>query len=203
MGKHFKLTIEDGLFKWERNQEAIDQESSLDGIYVIRTSESKKQLSAEDTVRTYKSLSQVEQAFRSMKGIDLLIRPIHHRTEDRVPAHIFLCMLAYYVKWHMRRALAPILFVDEELPDNRRLRDPVLPAESSDTAKAKKWMHRTEDGFEVHSFKTLMATLAIRSRNTYKMKSDPSGPSFKQVSELTPIQTRAFELLGLLPVEGK
>lgn len=203
MGKHFKLTIEDGLFKWARQQQAIDQESSLDGIYVIRTSESKKQLSAEDTVRTYKSLSQVEQAFRSMKGIDLLIRPIHHRTEDRVPAHIFLCMLAYYVKWHMRRALAPILFDDEELPDNRRLRDPVLPAESSDTAKAKKWMHRTEDGFEVHSFKTLMATLAIRSRNTYKMKSDPSGPTFKQVSDLTPIQARAFELLGLLPVEGK
>ena len=202
MGKHFKLTIEDGLFKWERRQDAIDRESSLDGIYVIRTSESEKQLSAEDTVRTYKSLSQVERAFRSMKGIDLLIRPIHHRTEDRVPAHIFLCMLAYYVKWHMQRALAPILFEDEELPDIRRLRDPVLPAESSDTAKMKKWKHRTEDGFEVHSFRTLMATLASRTRNTYRMKSDPSGPSFKQVSELTPIQARAFELLGLLPVAG-
>jgi hypothetical protein len=200
MGKHFKLTIEDGLFKWERHQEAIDKEASLDGIYVIRTSESKKQLSAEDTVRTYKSLSQVEQAFRSMKGIDLLIRPIHHRTEERVPAHILLCMLAYYVKWHMRRALAPILFEDDELLNNRKFRDPILPAESSDTAKAKRRMHRTEDGFEVHSFKTLMAALASRARSTYKMKSDPLGPSFKQVSELTPIQARAFELLGLLPV---
>ena len=202
VGKHFKLTIADGLFKWERRQEAIEQESKLDGIYVIRTSESKKRLTAEDTVRTYKSLSQVEQTFRSMKGIDLLIRPIRHRTEDRVPAHIFLCMLAYYIKWHMRRALAPILFEDEELSNNRRLRDPVLPAKPSEAAKAKRSTHRTEDGLEVHSFETLMAELASRGRSSYRIKSDPLGPSFNQVSELTPVQARAFELLGLFPVKG-
>jgi len=202
VGKHFKLTIADGLFKWERRQKAIEQESKLDGIYIIRTSESKKRLTAEDTVRTYKSLSQVEQAFRTMKGVDLLVRPIRHRTEDRVPAHIFLCMLAYYIKWHMRRALAPILFEDEELPNNRKFRDPVLPAKPSEAAKAKRSTHRTEDGFEVHSFETLMAELASRGRSSYRIKSDPLGPSFKQVSKLTPVQARAFELLGLFPVEG-
>jgi transposase len=202
VGKHFKLTIADGLFKWERRQEAIEQESKLDGIYVIRTSESKKQLTPENTVRTYKSLSQVERAFRTMKGIDLLVRPIRHRTEDRVPAHIFLCMLAYYVKWHMRRALATILFEDEELPNNRKLRDPVLPAQPSEAAKAKRRTHRTEDGIEVHSFETLMAELASRGRSSYRIKSDPLGPSFKQVSDLTPVQARAYELLGLFPVKG-
>ena len=200
MGKHFKLTIEDGVFKWERRQEAIDQEAKLDGIYIIRTSESKERLTAEDTVRTYKSLSQVERAFRTMKGVDLLVRPIRHRTEDRVPAHIFLCMLAYYVKWHMRRALAPILFEDEELQYIRKLRDPVLPAKCSETANTKKRTHRTEDGFDVHSFETLMAVLASRCRSSYRMKSDPFGTSFKQTPELTPIQTRAYELLGLFPV---
>jgi transposase len=203
VGKHFRLTIADGILKWERRQEAIEQESKLDGIYVIRTSESKKQLTAEDTVRTYKNLSQVERAFRTMKGIDLLVRPIRHRTENRVPAHIFLCMLAYYIKWHMRRALASILFEDEDLPSNRKLRDPVLPAKASEEAKAKRSTHRTEDGLEVHSFETLMAELASRGRSSYRIKSDPLGPSFKQISELTPIQARAFELLGLFPVKGK
>jgi transposase len=203
VGKHFSLTIADGILKWARRQEAIEQESKLDGIYVIRTSESKKQLTAEDTVRTYKNLSQVERAFRTMKGIDLLVRPIRHRTENRVPAHIFLCMLAYYIKWHMRRALASILFEDEDLPSNRKLRDPVLPAKASEEAKAKRSTHRTEDGLEVHSFETLMAELASRGRSSYRIKSDPLGPSFKQISELTPIQARAFELLGLFPVKGK
>jgi transposase len=203
VGKHFRLTIADGILKWARRQEAIEQESKLDGIYVIRTSESKKQLTAEDTVRTYKNLSQVERAFRTMKGIDLLVRPIRHRTENRVPAHIFLCMLAYYIKWHMRRALASILFEDEDLPSNRKLRDPVLPAKASEAAKAKRSTHRTEEGLEVHSFETLMAELASRGRSSYRIKSDPLGPSFKQISELTPIQARAFELLGLFPVKGK
>jgi len=201
VGKHLKLSISDGLFKWERREEAIEQESKLDGIYVIRTSESKERLTAEGTVRTYKSLSQVEQAFRTLKGIDLLVRPIRHRTEDRVPAHIFLCMLAYYIEWHMRRALAPILFQDEELPGTRKSRDPVLPAKSSDSAKAKKRTHQTVDGLDVHSFETLMAELASRGRTTYRLKSDPSGPIFKQVPELTALQARAHELLGLFPVK--
>jgi len=203
VGKHFKLNIGDGLFQWERREDAIEQESQLDGIYVIRTSETKEQLSADNTVRTYKSLSQVERTFRTMKGIDLLVRPIRHRTEDRVPAHIFLCMLAYYVEWHMRRALAPILFDDHELPEMRKHRDPVMAAKPSDSAKVKKRTLRTEDGFVVHSFETLIAELASRGRSTYRMKSDLSGPTFNQVPKPTDLQARAYELLGLLPVNGK
>ena len=201
VGKHFKMTIGDGLFQWERREDAIEQESKLDGIYVIRTSEPQKQLTADDAVRTYKSLSQVERTFRTLKGIDLLVRPIRHRTEDRVPAHIFLCMLAYYVEWYMRRALAPLLFEDHELPKIRKQRDPVLPAKPSESAKMKKWTRRTEDGFEVHSFETLMADLASRGRNTYKLKSDPAGPTFTQVPEPTALQARVYELLGLFPVK--
>jgi transposase len=203
MGKHFRLTIAEGVFSWDRRQEAIEREALLDGIYVIRTSESRQRFTTEDTVRTYKSLSQVERVFRTMKGIDLLVRPIRHRTEERVPAHIFLCMLAYYVKWHMRRALAPILFEDDELPDLRKRRDPVLPAKCSEKATMKKQTRRTEDGLEVQSFETLMAALASRCRSTFRMKEDPSGPSFKQVTERTPLQTKAFELLDLFPVKGR
>ena len=202
MGKHFSLTIGDGTFRWVRREESIEQEARLDGIYVIRTSEPKGRLSAEDTVRTYKSLSQVELAFRSLKGVDVLVRPIRHRTEDRVPAHIFLCMLAYYVQWHMRRALAPILFQDDQLPQQRKRRDPILPAQPSQSAKAKKNLLRTPEGLPVHSFETLLADLASRGRTTYRVKSDASGPTFKQVPEPTPLQTRAYALLGLLPVNG-
>ena len=113
MGKHFECTISEGRFQWKRREDSIDQEATLDGIYVLRTSESKERLSPEATVRSYKSLSEVERAFRCLKGIDLRVRPIHHRTEERVPAHIFLCLLAYYVEWHLRRGWAPILFEDE------------------------------------------------------------------------------------------
>ena len=116
MGKHFAHQIEEGKLNWSRRVETIEQEAKLDGVYVIRTSESAEQLSAADTVRGYKSLAQVERAFRSLKGLDLLIRPIRHRTEERVPAHVFLCMLAYYLEWHLRRVWAPLLFEDEELP---------------------------------------------------------------------------------------
>jgi transposase len=114
MGKHFECKIEEGSFAWSRRAEAITQEENLDGIYVLRTSEPAQRLSAEQTVRSYKSLAEVERAFRCLKGIDLLVRPIRHRTEERVPAHIFLCVLAYYVEWHLRRAWAPLLFEDQE-----------------------------------------------------------------------------------------
>jgi len=197
MGKHFCLTIENGLFQWERNTNTIEREAALDGIYVIRTSEPKDILTAEETVRKYKSLSQVEQTFRAMKGIDILVRPIRHRTEERVPTHIFLCMLAYYVQWHMRRALAPILFEDHELPVTRRRRDPVLPAKASEAAKAKKRTRRTKDGFAVHSFATLLSELACRARNTCKMISDTAGPTFRQITKPNSLQVKAFELLGL------
>ncbi len=203
VGKHYELTIGDGTFRWARREDSIEAEAKLDGIYVIRTSEPKERLSAEDTVRTYKSLSQVERAFRCLKGVDLLVRPIRHRTEDRVPAHIFLCVLAYYVEWHMRRALAPILFEDDQLETERKRRDPILPAQPTESAKTKKATHTTPDGLPVHSFETLMAELASRGRNTYRLKSDDSSLTFKQVPEPTAIQRRAYELLGLLPVDGK
>src|SRR5918996_2694174 len=203
VGKHYDLTIGDGTFQWTRREEAIAAEAKLDGIYVIRTSEPAERFSAADTVRTYKSLSQVERAFRCLKGIDVLVRPIRHRTETRVPAHIFLCVLAYYVEWHMRRAWAPILFEDDELPAARPRRDPVLPAQPSASAKAKKATHTTEDGLPVHSFESLMAELASRARNTYRLKSDDSKLTFRQIPAPTPIQRRAYELLGLLPVNGK
>jgi transposase len=203
MGKHFDKTIAEGTLQWSRREDSIKQEAKLDGIYVIRTSESKDRLSAEDTVRSYKSLSQVERAFRCLKGIfDLLVRPIRHRTENRVPAHIFLCMLAFYVEWHMRRALAPILFEDEELPEQRKRRDPILPAKPSESAKQKNRTHQTADGLPVHSFETLMSELASRGRVTYRLKAEDSSLTFKQVPEPTPTQARAYELLGLLPVTG-
>ncbi len=202
MGKHFQYTIEEGTFVWSRREESIEQETKLDGIYVLRTSEAAECLSAEDTVRRYKSLSQVERVFRSLKGIDLLVRPIRHRSEDRVPAHIFLCLLAYYVEWHMRRAWAPLLFEDEELPEQRKRRDPIAPPILSESARQKKARHQTVDGFPVHSFRTLMADLASRARVTYGLQSDPSSPTFKQVPDPTPLQARAYQLLASFPVVG-
>ena len=203
VGKHFILEIRDGGFAWSRREEGISRESELDGLYVIRTSEPAEKFSTEDTVRSYKSLSQVERMFRCLKGLDLLVRPIRHRTEARVPAHIFLCMLAYYVEWHMRQALAPILFEDEELEKERKRRDPVLPAKPSESVKRKKRTHLTPDGLPVHDFESLLSELATRGRVTYTMKSGDMDLEIKQLPELTPLQKRAYELLGLLPVNGK
>lgn len=197
VGKHFAVMIEDGAFSFSRKQEAIRRESALDGIYVIRTSEPGDRISAEDTVRSYKRLEQVERAIRCLKGIDLLVRPIHHRTEDHVRAHIFLCMLAYYVEYHMRKALAPLLFEDEKLDERRMRRDPVKPAQPSASAKRKKTARLTPEGFAIHSFQTLLAQLATRSRNRCRITSDPTGLTFYQLSEPTPLQKRAFGLLGL------
>jgi transposase len=197
VGKHFAVIIEDGAFSFSRKEETIRRESELDGIYVIRTSEPAERISAEDTVRSYKRLEQVETAIRCMKGVDLLVRPIHHRTEDHVRAHIFLCMLAYYVEYHMRKALAPLLFDDEELDERRKRRDPVKPARPSASAKRKKTFRLSSDGLEVHSFQTLLAELATLSRNRCRVKSDPDGPTFYELTESTPLQKRAFQLLGL------
>lgn len=202
MGKHFQHTIEEGKLSWSRRTEAIADEARLDGIYVIRTSEAAEQLSAADTVRSYKSLAQVERAFRSLKGLDLLIRPIRHRTQERVPAHIFLCLLAYYLEWHLRQVWAPLLFEDEQLAQQRPHRDPILPAHSSESAQAKKFTHHTADGLPVHSFHTLLADLASRARVTYSLKADHSGSTFQQVPPPTPLQAKAHELLNLLPVAG-
>ena len=197
VAKYFVLTIADGVFGWTRREEPIRRDSELDGVYVVRTSEPKRRCSAEDTVRRYKSLAQVERAFRTLKGMDLRIRPIHHHTEDHVRAHILLCMLAFYVEWHMRRDLAPLLFQDEELSQNRTRRDPVAPAECSASAQAKKMDRVTADGFPVHSFQTLLRDLATRCRNTCRIPAESSAATFQQLTQPTPLQARAFQLLGL------
>jgi len=197
VGKHFRLTIEEGHFSFVRDEERIRREEALDGIYVIRTSEPAERLSAEDAVRSYKSLTRVECAFRSLKGIDLLVRPIWHHTEDHVRAHVFLCMLAYYVEWHLRKALAPLLFDDEELDENRKRRDPVKPAQSSESAKKKKTLRLTSEGLVVQSLDTLLMELGTRCRNRCRIKSDPKGPTFHQLTEKSQLQERAFQLLGL------
>lgn len=195
MAKHFKLFIKDGCFGWERNEESIAREAALDGIYVIRTSEPAEDLSAADTVRTYKSLAQVERLFRTLKGVDLRVRPIRHRTEDHVRAHILLCTLAYYIEWHMRKAWAPLLFDDEELDDARKTRDPVLPARPSASARIKKTERINTEGYQVHSFETLLEELATCCWNRCTMKSSPSGATFDQLTQRTALQQRALELL--------
>ena len=202
MGKHMELTIKDGAFGYARRSQNIEREAALDGIYVIRTSEPPSRLSAADTVRSYKNLAQVERAFRCLKGIDILVRPIRHRDEQRVKAHLFLCMLAYYVEWHMRRVLAPLLFDDEQLDQDRKTRDPVAAAKPSASAKKKKALRVTTEGLPIHSFETLLAELATRCRNRCRIKSDPKSPTVSHLTEPTPLQQRAFELLQLLPVTG-
>jgi transposase len=207
MGKHFECKIGEGSFTWSRRARSIEQEEKLDGIYVLRTSEPTERLSVEETVRSYKSLAEVERAFRCLKGIDLLVRPIRHRTEDRVPAHIFLCVLAYYVEWHLRRAWAPLLFEDEERWEERKRRDPILPAKPSDSAERKKRSHQTADGLPVHSFESLLRELASRARVTYALKpqkaEEKTNLTFRQVSEPTPVQARAYELVRMFPVTGR
>jgi transposase len=207
MGKHLECTIGEGSFSWSRGAQSIEQEEKLDGIYVLRTSEPAERLSAEDTVRSYKSLAEVERAFRCLKGIDLLVRPIRHRSEDRVPAHIFLCVLAYYVEWHLRRAWAPLLFEDEERSEERKRRDPILPAKPSASVQRKKRSHQTPDGLPVHSFESLLKELASRARVTYALQSEKSEEktdlTFRQVPEPTPLQARAYELVRMFPVAGR
>lgn len=195
MAKHFDVQVSDGSLTWTRNEESIRLEADLDGIYVIRTSEPAERLSAEDTVRSYKRLAQVEQAFRCMKGIDLRVRPIFHRTEDHVRAHFFLCMLAYYVEWHMRKALAPLLFEDESVSQDRNTRDPVAKPQSSAATKAKKGSKKTAEGLPIHSFQTLLADLATLSRVTLRLGNTDA--TFEQFATATPLQQKAFDLLGV------
>jgi len=199
MGKHFRIEIKDNFLSFSRKEDSITREEQSDGIYVIRTSESPQRLSAEDTVRGYKTLSKVERVFLSMKSLDLHVRPIWHREERRVRAHIFICMLAYYLEWHMREALAPMLFDDEELDRETQQRHPVAPAQPSSSAKRKKTSKKTPDGFPVHSFQTLLHELATLCKNQCRIKTDPQGPLFDQLTLPTPLQKKAFQLLGLFP----
>jgi len=200
MAKHYRLQIEPGRFGWERNLESIEQEACLDGIYVLRTSEPSSRLVQQEVVRSYKSLSKVETAFRNLKGVDLQIRPIRHWNDDHIRAHLFLCMLAYYVEWHMKKTLAPLLFHDEELPVNRSQRDPVAPAKPSDSVQQKKAHRQTAEGLPIQSFHTLLQALATRCRNYQKVAEENSEIRFQNVTELNPLQKKALQLLGLYPV---
>ena len=197
MGKHFALTIEDNHFAFSLREDRIEEEARIDGIYIVRTSETKEERSTEDTVRAYKSLGQVEQAFRCLKGVDILIRPMFHRTEQHVRAHIFLCMLTYYVEWHMKKMLASVLFNDEELDDLRWTRDPVAKAEPSRSAKKKKATGKTPDGHTVHSFNTLMQALGERGKNLCRVDIKNTSMHFTTKTEPTAFQQRVFNLLGL------
>jgi transposase len=197
VAKHFTLTIRDGYLGWARKDAAIQREELLDGIYVIRTSEPVERLKAADTVRSYKRLALVEQSFRCLKGIDLLVRPIHHRTPERVRAHILLCLLAYYVEWHLRQAWEPLLFEDEELVVDRNRRDPVAPAKASESARLKKKTHLTPDGLPVQSFRTLLAHLGTRCRNRCLVTGDPKETTFYQVTEADELQTEALRLIKM------
>ena len=197
MAKHFVLEITDESFNYHRNQHSLAAESLLDGIYVIRTSVEETTLTAEATVLTYKSLSVVERAFRSFKLVDLQVRPIYHRLAERVRAHILLCMLAYYVEWHMRSALAPILFDDEEQANATVAPTSVVaPAQRSAKARHKAAHKLTSDGLPVHSFQSLLADLATVVKNTVQPK-PLSTASFDKITHLTPVQQQAFDLLGL------
>jgi transposase len=196
MGKHLQLTIEEDRFDWQRKPASIEREAALDGIYVIRTSVPASDLTGQQVVATYKSLSTVERAFRSMKSVDLKVRPIHHHHPERVKAHVFLCMLAYYVEWHMRQALAPLLFDEEDHEAAETQRSSIVaPAQRSLSAQQKALSKQTGDGFPVHSFRTLLADLATLTRNRVRMGEQ----LFDMLATPTALQERAFELLQVRP----
>jgi transposase len=200
MAKHFVVTIGDGHLSWHRRLDQIEAEACLDGIYVIRTSVPAEHLNAAETVKAYKDLSCVERAFRSLKSVDLEIRPIRHWTADRVRAHVFLCMLAYHVEWHLREALAPLLFHDTDLSAAKAERtSPVAATEPSDAVKAKKATRRSADGQRVMSFADLVAHLGTLVRNTMRVPARPKH-RFTLHSRPTTLQEAAFALLGLDPV---
>jgi len=199
MGKHFKLDITDDHFAYERDQVGIAEEAALDGIYVIRTSVAAETLSPEDTVLSYKRLAQVERAFRSLKTVDLKLRPIHHHLATRVRAHVLICMLAYYVEWHMRRALAPMLFDDDDrAAAARRRKSAVAKAQRSEKAERKARTKLTPEGSPVHSFQTLLLDLATLAKNRVQPK-DGSAKSFEMLTTPTPLQQHALDLLGVSP----
>ena len=200
VGKHFALEIGDKNFHFRRLEDQITAEAALDGIYVIRTGVPKKQMSAADAVRNYKALAHVERAFRSLKTLDLKVRPIHHRLEGRVRAHIFLCMLAYYVEWHLLEAWRELLFADEDQAAKAH-RDPVAPAKRSAAALEKATTHTRANGTPVHSFRTLLEELSTLVRNTCRMlgAAAPSA-TFASLTTPTSLQRRAFELINRITV---
>jgi transposase len=197
VGKHFELTIRDDSFSYSRNQPRIAEEAALDGIYVIRTSVRPGALTAENTVRAYKDLSSVERAFRSIKTVDLKVRPIFHWLDDRIRGHVFLCMLAYYVEWHMREKLAPVLFDDHERDEAEATRASIVePAPRSKAARAKDASKQTEDGMPVHSFRTMLKDLGTLAKNRVRLRGE-TGSEFYELTHASPVQQRALDLLGI------
>lgn len=195
MAKHIELKITNQSLTWTRKAQSIAAEAALDGLYIIRTSVSAQRMDAPTCVRSYKSLANVERAFRSIKSIDLKVRPIHHRTENRVRAHLFLCMLAYYVEWHMRQAWAELLFADTE-QGLKESRDPVTPAKRSEVAMQKVASLKLDDGSMAHSFATLMADLSTIVQNTCKAPgSEQEATTFEVTTNPTLKQQRAMELI--------
>lgn len=193
VGKHFQITITQDALTWQRKAETIESEARLDGFYIIRTSVDPEELNTDDTVKAYKQLSLVEQAFRSLKTVDLKIRPIYHYLADRVKAHVFLCLLAYYVEWHMRQRLAPMLFDDDDKENAQRQRpSAVQPARPSERARHKATTKRCPDDDQpVHSFQTLLNDLATITRNTIEINSE----RFDKITVPTPLQQKALKLL--------
>jgi transposase len=197
VAKHFDVTIGDDDVAFTRNIEQINAEAALDGIYVVRTSVSGEVLDANSTVQAYKQLSNAERAFRSLKSIDIEVRPIHHRHPNRVRAHVFLCLLAYYLEWHMRQVLKPILFDDHDKVSAEATRASIVAkVERSAAANVKAATKRTEDGLPVHSFRSLLGDLATITRNIMAMNAQPD-TTFTLYPQLTPVQARALQLLGV------
>ena len=195
-GKHFTVAITDDHFSYARNQDSITAGAALDGIYVLRTSAGAGDLEPAGVVSSYKALAQVERAFRAF-STDLGIRPIRHRTEDRVRAHVFLRMISYYITWHMQARLAPVLFTDDDKPAAQAARSsPVAPAARSPKALAKAAAKRTGDELPVHSFASLLTDLATICLNTIT-PADPALPGFRLVTTPTAVQRHAFDLLGV------
>jgi hypothetical protein len=197
MQKHFELTIKEDSFSYCRKTDQIAAEAALDGLYVVRTSTPAETLSSERTVLAYKSLSQVESAFRSLKNIDLKIRPIYHWKDDRIKSHVFLCMLAYYLEWHMRGNLVELLFDDHEREAAESDRASVVSkAPRSKAAKRKEQVRRTSDGFPVQSFQCLLKDLGTLCKNRVCWKSSPD-VEFDRLTEPTNLQRHAFDLLSI------
>jgi transposase len=197
VAKHFHITIGEEDFSYQRKEDNISREAALDGIYIIRTSLPSEALQTQEAVQAYKQLSTVERAFRSYKSIDLKVRPVYHHLERRVRVHVFLCMLAYYVEWHMRQSLAPILF-DEDDPLGARSQrsSAVAPAQRSASAKTKAQRKRTKDNLPVHSFQTLLKDLATINMDRIQPR-QPGAPVFEKITIPTAVQRQALHLLGV------
>ena len=195
MKKHFQITITDTTFTYTRNTDTITAEAALDGFYILRTSLTENDLPSGDVVRAYKNLEQAERAFGSLKGPELQIRPIHHRLEDRVKAHVLICMLAYYLTWHLKAAWKPLLFTDEHRPTSP---DPVAKAVRSPSAQQKAQTKRTSTSQPAHSYRTLLAELATQTRNTTRLHGHDS--TFEKLTQPTALQAEALDLAAHAPV---